>query len=378
MVQPYGLSLLSQYPEWLAVLLMVGGLSMVLTGVLYLGAKRLKLMPTVRGRDVHTERKPRVGGVAILLTIFIAIIAFATASPDKLNFGGEVIWGIDRSLLGILVGMGVLLIFGLWDDVSSLKPSAQLLGQFLAATAVIWGGVQAEYINLPFGDATIYLNKVMWLIPDWLGGGVVWPWAALFSYVWVILMINVMNFFDGLDGLAGSVGATGAAILFFVCLRLGLVAPATLALILGAAVLGFLPWNWHPSKLFMGTVGSQLLGFMLGVVAIISGAKVATAVLVLGIPLLDAVVVIVRRLMAGKSPFQADQRHLHHRLLKIGLSTPRVVLVITGCSLALGLISLRTQNAEGKGLLTILLVVAMVVFIAVTYALEQRASRRVH
>lgn len=351
---------------------------MALTGILYLVARRFKLMPSIRGRDVHTEKKPRVGGVAILLTILIALVSFQTMAPEKLSFGGQMIWGIDRSLTGILVGMAVLLIFGLWDDVSSLKPGMQLLGQFFAATAVVWGGVQAEYINLPFGDVTIYLNKVAWLLPDWLGGGVVWPWAALFSYVWVLLMINVMNFFDGLDGLAGSVGATGAAILFFVCLRLGLTAPATLALILGAAVAGFLPWNWHPSKIFMGTVGSQLLGFMLAVVAIISGAKVATAVLVLGIPLLDAVVVVVRRLAAGKSPFQADQRHLHHRLLKIGLSTPYVVLVITSCALVFGVVSLRTHDAEGKGMLTLLLVLAMGIFIAITYALEQRASRKVH
>lgn len=351
---------------------------MALTGVFYLVAKRMKLLPSIRGRDVHTERKPRVGGVAILTTILIAVLTIATVSPEKLSFGGEAFWGIDRALLGVLFGMAILLIFGLIDDIKSLKPWAQLLGQILAASAVIWGGVQAEYINLPLGGATIYLNKVAWEIPHWLGGGIIWPWAALFSYIWVILMINVMNFFDGLDGLAGSVGATGAAILFFVCLRLELIAPATLALILGAAVLGFLPWNWHPSKIFMGTVGSQLLGFMLGVVAIISGAKVATAVLVLGVPLLDALVVIVRRLIAGKSPFQADQRHLHHRLLHIGLSTPKVVLVITAISLAFGLFSLRTQDASGKGLLTVILVAAMVIFIAVTYALEQRAQRKVH
>jgi UDP-GlcNAc:undecaprenyl-phosphate GlcNAc-1-phosphate transferase len=378
MVQPYGLSLLQNYPEWLALSLMVGGFSMALTGVLYLAAKRYRLLPSIRDRDVHTEKKPRVGGVAMLLTVVVSLTTLLTIAPDKVSFGGQEIWGIDRSLIGILGGCLVLLVFGLWDDVSSLKPSTQLVGQVLAALVVIWGGVQVDYINIPFAETRLQLNGTTWFIPEFLGGGVIWPLSALFSLIWILLMINVMNFFDGLDGLAGSVGLVGAVILFFVCLRLGFIAPATLALLVFAAVAGFLPWNWYPSKIFMGTVGSQLLGFMLGVIAIISGAKVATAVLVLGIPLLDAVVVVGRRLLAGKSPFQADQRHLHHRLLHIGLSTPMVVIVITSCALIFGVVSLRTQDTNGKGLLTLALIAAMLVFIAVTYALEKRATRKVH
>jgi UDP-GlcNAc:undecaprenyl-phosphate GlcNAc-1-phosphate transferase len=377
-MQPYGFSLLKLYPGWWQLFLLIAFTSCIVTGVLFSVAKKRNLMPAIRDRDVHTARKPRVGGVAMWIVAAAALIGIA-ASPfmhDKLSFGSQQFLGVDRALWGILIGMALLLLFGLWDDIKSLSPWTQLLGQFLAATAIIWGGVQAEYIRLPF-DGILYLNRTTFDLPTWLGGGTVWVFAALFSYLWVIAMINVMNFFDGLDGLAGSIATTGAAVLFFVCLRLGYVGPATLALVVAGVALGFLPWNWHPSKLFMGSVGSQTLGFLLAVTAIISGAKVATAILVLGMPLLDAIVVIVRRLMAKTSPFKADQRHLHHRLLKIGLPVPAVVLLINAVAVIFGLFALRTQNAQGKGRLTLILVACMVLFIAATYFLEQKAQKRV-
>jgi len=378
-MQPYGLSLLRQYPHWYLLVLGIAVGSLVVTGILYKLALARNLLPAIRGRDVHTIRKPRVGGVAMWIMAMISFILLALPnSPfQHLSFGMAKVWGIDRSLLGIFLGMLVLLVFGLWDDIKGLRPWAQLIGQFLAATAIIWGGVQAEYIRLPF-DGILYLNHHAFTLPSWLGSASIWPLSALFSYLWVIAMINVLNFFDGLDGLAGSISVTSAAVLFFVCLRLGFLGPATLALVVFGIALGFLPWNWYPSKLFMGTVGSQMLGFLLAVTAIISGAKVATAILVLGIPLLDALVVIVRRLMAHKSPFEADQRHLHHRLMHIGLPVPYVVILINVLAVIFGLFALRTQNAAGKGLLTLVLIGCMVLFIVITYILERRVAKRVH
>lgn len=376
-MQPYGLELLERYPSWPQLLLSVAAVSFLVTGFLYFLARRLRLLPAIRSRDVHTERKPRVGGVAMWLVAVVALLGIAT-DPfllENLQFASQSFWGLDRSLWGILLGLIVLLAFGLWDDIKGLSPGGQLAGQFLAATAVIWGGVQVEYFRLP-GFGEVYLNGIGFGLPSLLGGGEVWLWSALFSYLWVIAMINVMNFFDGLDGLAGSLAATGAAVMFFVCLRLGFLGPATLALVVAGVAVGFLPWNWHPSKLFMGTVGSQSLGFLLGVVAIISGAKVATAVLVLGIPLFDAFVVILRRLKAGVSPFKADQRHLHHRLLNIGLSVPQLVILVNLVAAGFGLLALRVQSASGKGWLTVALAACMVTFIGVTYLLERRALRK--
>lgn len=315
------------------------------------------------------------------LAVVISLVFLATGMFDATltQFGGGVIAGLDRALWGILLGMSVLLVFGLWDDMRGLRPGAQLLGQFLAATAAVWGGIQVPYVRMPFLESGIIrLDSLSFALPSFIGGGEVLVFGALFTYLWVIVMINVMNFFDGLDGLAGSVGMTAATVLFFVCLRLDFIAPATLALIVAGATAGFLPWNWYPSRLFMGTVGSQTLGFLLAVIAVVSGAKVATAVLVLGMPVLDALIVVVRRLIAGVSPFKADQRHLHHRLLKIGLSTPQVVILINAVAVLFGFLSLRTQDSQGKGILTLLVIACMTLLIVVTYLLERRAVRGVH
>jgi UDP-GlcNAc:undecaprenyl-phosphate GlcNAc-1-phosphate transferase len=194
---------------------------------------------------------------------------------------------------------------------------------------------------------------------------------------WIVVMINAVNLFDGLDGLAGSIGLTSAFFLLVVSLKLGFVGAATLCIILFGVTAGFLPWNWYPSKLFMGTVGSQLLGYLLALIAVVSGAKLATAVLVLGIPLFDAVSVVVRRIRAGKPPFQADQRHLHHRLLKIGLRPPQVVWLTNAVAVAFGLLALGSQQANEKGLLILGLVACMFLFIAITYVLERRVVQPV-
>lgn len=358
-MQPYGFSLLELYPDWWMVLLVVVGLSLLANGLARLLAKHWHLLPQIRQRDVHTQRTPRLGGLAMWLVAILGIVFLI---------------GLDRTTQSIGLGMIVLLVFGLWDDLKGLSPGQQLIGQLLAATALVWGGVQIEYINVPM-VGTLVLTGTTWVLPDWVGGGLVWPASALFTYVWVILLINVMNFFDGLDGLAGSVATTASAILFFVCLRIGLLDAASLTLIVAGVALGFLPWNWHPAKLFMGTVGSQMLGFLLAVAAILSGAKVATAILVLGIPLLDAIIVILRRIKAGVSPFKADQRHLHHRLLSLGLPIPVVVVIVNLIALFFGLLALRTQNYSGKGMLAIYLILSMLVIIAITYWLERRGEK---
>ena len=296
---------------FLLPLCFLGGVA--LTGGLYALAlqnklPRLPLLPPPRDRDIHTERKPRIGGIAIWLVVLLTLVILPqTPAGNLLDFGHPGALGIDRSIWGVLCGLMVILGFGLLDDLYSLKWGWQLLGQILAAFALILAGIGPTFINLPL-LGTVNLSPLA---------------SALFTLIWTLTLINVMNFFDGLDGLAGSMAITSALVMMVISLNLGSLGTATLALILLGAVAGYLPWNWHPSKIFMGTVGSETLGFMLAVVAIISGAKVATAVLVLGIPVLDAVLVVVRRLRAGVSPFKADQRHLHHRLLRLGLSVPK-------------------------------------------------------
>jgi UDP-N-acetylmuramyl pentapeptide phosphotransferase/UDP-N-acetylglucosamine-1-phosphate transferase len=366
------LALLRDYPHGLTVFLVPFFLSLFLTGLCFKIARSLRLLPAIRGRDVHTERKPRVGGVAMWLSVAISFAFVALAFPGQglLDFRTA---GNNVALDGLIVGMAVILVTGLLDDMYSLPPLGQLAGQILAAGCLVAAGIGIMYVQLPFGHA---LHFDTWIVPGvhLLDGSVLVPFSAAATVLWVVVIMNVMNFFDGLDGLAASVTMTASIILLLVSLRVDVIASGTLALILMGAAAGFLPWNWHPSKLFMGTVGSQLLGFVLAVAAIISGAKVATAILVLGLPLLDAALVIAARLYHGQSPFQADRRHLHHRLLRLGLSTTQVVLFTNGFALLFGILALIVQTSNAKGFLILLLVFVMLLTLLAVRLLERRES----
>jgi UDP-GlcNAc:undecaprenyl-phosphate GlcNAc-1-phosphate transferase len=298
--------------------------------------------------------------LAILFSFFWVFFLY-DKEPHLLSFDRQTWFGMDKALWGILFSMLVILVVGIIDDLKGLHWSSQLGGQFLVGLILVLCGVTIPYVRSPF-DGLIVFSPF---------------WSGSFTILWVMMMINVMNWFDGLDGLAGSITLTASVALFFVSLQVGVIGTATLSLILAATAAGFLVWNWYPSKLFMGTVGSQLLGMMLAVIAIISGGKVATAVLVLGIPLLDAGIVVCRRLYARQSPFIADQRHLHHRLLKIGLPVPYVVLLINVVALIFGMLAVTLPNTGTKGLLGLVLVGCMILFILVTYLLEQRAKKKV-
>lgn len=359
MAEVSGIGIVSQYPNAWWVFLSICVVANLVTGLLYWLARKGNLLPAIRSRDVHTKRKPRVGGVAMWLVTAGALALLATAPwSGVLHFGGT---NELQLLQGIFGGLLVILLFGLLDDLVGISPVWQLLGQFTAGLSLVMGGLTVPVLRIPFvGD--IQLSVL---------------WSAVLVVGWIMVMINAINLFDGLDGLAGGISFTGAAILLLVSLRLGFTGAATLCLILLGVTAGFLPWNWHPSKLFMGTVGSQLLGFLLGTIAVISGAKVATAVLVLGIPLFDAVAVVVRRLLAREHPFKADQRHLHHRLLHIGLTPPQVVLITNAMAVLFGVFALGTEQANQKGLLIVALILSMFAFIGLTYFLERRVTRGV-
>lgn len=349
---------MDSYPHFWLVLGLTTVWSLTATRLVYNWATRSKLLPKIRERDSHSVPKPRVGGVAMLLAFVVAVLVFSHSG--LLNFTEVSYFGLDRAIWGILAGLGVLLFFGLRDDLGDLKAKWQLLGQVLAGLCLVAAQIGVPYVRLPF-DHQLAFGPLA---------------SAIFTVLWIVVTINVFNFFDGLDGLAGSVALTSAAVLFFISLHLANTATATLALLTLAITLGFLPWNWYPSKIFMGTVGSQLLGFLLGVLAIISGGKLATVVLVLGVPVFDAFVVILRRLSKGQSPFKADATHLHHRLLRLGLPVPGVVVVVNLFAVTFGVLALRAQNSNQKGLLSLLLVLGMLGLLLLTYALERRQVRR--
>ena len=195
---------------------------------------------------------------------------------------------------------------------------------------------------------------------------------------------NAINWIDGLDGLAASVSAVACVVLFVVTGPvLGQWTLAYLPLILGAAILGFLPYNIHPARIFMGDSGAMFLGFTLAVLSVIGGAKVAAALLVLGVPILDGVYMIIYRLSRGRSPLSADRGHLHHRLLDIGFSQGQVVLIyvaLCGAFGVLGLLPARLDSFLGISLkdisLSILKLGGLVVMVIVLVCIFAYISRR--
>ena len=317
-------------------------------------AIRLGAMDQPGGRRVHASPTPRLGGIAITASLLVVILGTLFLAPARLHFVDQQIIGIDQNLFGVLLGILILVATGIWDDLHDLNPWVKLGLQTLAALAVVAFGVKIHWISNPFGGLNIVVEN----------------WSYLLVPLWLLAMINVMNWFDGLDGLTGGLSVIAAVVIVALSLQPHVNQPATawLAAIVAGAALGFLPWNWWPAKIFMGDSGSMVLGFLLGVFAIISGAKFATAALVLGIPILDAVWVIGRRLLTGQNPMKADRKHLHHRFLDAGFHPRTAVLVLYTIAAAFGTIALASGTA-GKvlalgwlgGLMTVIAVVLYLV-----------------
>ena len=280
------------------------------------------------GRRTHTNVVPLSGGVAIFFGFLIAILFFNNASPE---------------ILGFLIGAAVITGVGLIDDIFELPPIAKFFGQILATLIVISAGVQIEFIgNMGSGNDGLYFLGFL---------------SLPITFIWIIGLTNAINFLDGLDGLAGGLSAIAAWTLGIVALLSGRYDAAVLSFTLGAAAFAFLPHNFtnHPNKkIFMGDAGSGFLGFSLAVLSIMGMVKVAAAftmlvpIMILAIPIFDTAFAIIRRLLAGKSPFEADRLHLHHRILEKGLSHRQTTCVIYGVTILLSFIAIFSMKMDEK------------------------------
>ncbi|MDE3088181.1 MAG: undecaprenyl/decaprenyl-phosphate alpha-N-acetylglucosaminyl 1-phosphate transferase [Chloroflexota bacterium] len=254
-------------------------------------------------RRVHAKPTPRLGGLPIFIAFFAAVgvsLIYPRSDPNEMT-----------RLAGLAIGSLLMFVIGAYDDYRELRALPQLSVQIVAASIAVGSGVLIREIPNPFGGL---LSFETWF-------------AILFTLFWLVGMMNTVNWLDGIDGLAGGVVVIAGGVLFAHTYHLEQYSIALLALALAGTALGFLPLNFSPAKIFLGSAGANVLGFALGVLSIIGGAKVATALLVLGVPILDVAWQIVSRLRAHKSPFSADRGHLHHRLLDLGLTQRAIVLL---------------------------------------------------
>lgn len=271
-------------------------------------------------RKVHQKVMPRLGGLAV----FIAFTAAVLLTQE-----------LTGNVIGLLVGGGLIVVVGLFDDIRGLSPKVKLAGQVLAACAVTAFGVRVDFLTNPFGDEYLLLGLLS--IPV--------------TVLWIVSVTNAVNLIDGLDGLAGGTvgiaGLTLAAVVYIETTQSGGLPgqyeAITLALILVAAVLGLLRYNFFPAKIFLGDTGSMFLGFTIAVLAVMGVAKSATfisviiPVVILGLPLLDTTCAIIRRFIGQVPIMQPDKEHLHHRLMKLGLNHRQTVLCIYCVNIVLGL-----------------------------------------
>lgn len=287
-------------------------------------------------RKVHVDIMPRLGGLAIFLAFIIPML---------------ILGKVTGPFLGVIIGGVVIFLVGILDDVYQLSAWVKLLGQILAASIAIYFGVMVHFVTNPF-DGLLSLGFLS--IPV--------------TFLWIVGVTNAINLIDGLDGLAGGVSAIAAGTMGVIALLQGQSEVSIAAFILVAAILGFLPYNFHPAKTFMGDSGSNFLGFILGCLAIMGTAKSATLIslfvpiVILGIPIFDTFFAIIRRINNKAPIFKPDKDHLHHRLLALGMSHMGCVLIIYGISgLFAGVAVALSLTTSPKAMLVLAILLFLVV-----------------
>lgn len=315
-------------------LILWGTLSFVLSFLLTLFVRRLAIHFQIIDqpgllRKIHTRPVALLGGIAMFVSIAAAVTGILMTS-DLLTSGR-----IDPShYIGVLLGGLILMIGGFIDDRFRLPPRLAIIAPILAALTAVGFGIEIDKLSNPLGSQII--------LQAWQ--------SDLLVFVWLLVVMYTTKFLDGLDGLATSVTSVGALMVMLLSLTITYFQPdvALLSAVVLGAFIGFLFWNVHPASIFLGEGGSTFVGYMLGVLAVISGGKLATALLVLGIPLLDVVWVVSRRWREGGFAriIQGDKKHLHHRLLKLGWGQTHIVLLYVVIASAFGVSALFLQSRE--------------------------------
>lgn len=332
-------------------LLLAATVTVLATPIVIVLAKRLGIVDQPGGRRIHRKVTPRLGGLAVLAGFFVTLWVYLPSVSPNFRPGQLTAFGLAALFL---------LVVGFVDDKWGVPPVLQLGSHVVVALVLVAVGMGIEQVSNPFGG-TIDLHQWQIAVPGFEDGRYLQLPADLLTVAWVVLVINAFNWLDGLDGLSTGVGLISAATIAVLSLSAAVDQPhvALLALILAGSLAGFLPYNFNPAKIFLGTVGSTFIGFTLATLAIISGGKVATALLVLGFPIIDALSIVVRRTASGVPPWRADTRHLHHLLLQRGYSVRKTVLSLYGVSALFGGLALLAGTTGNKALAFILLAVLM-------------------
>jgi len=324
-------------------------------------------------RKIHKKPIPLLGGIGIFFTLFVICVLYYFFAPRSwptltdLHVPVKHLFGLFLAALGLCIG-------GAIDDRYQLKPLQLVIAPLLAVIVVIAFGMGVDSITNPLTGKQVFLDQ--WNITlFWFAGlprHLTLP-ADILTFLWLFGTMYTTKLLDGLDGLVSGITSIGALIIGIVSLFFFVNEPtALLSFIVAGAFAGFLGMNFNPAKMFLGEAGSTLAGFLLGTLAIISGAKFAIAMLVLGIPILDTAWVIFRRMIIEKrSPFKGDRKHLHFRMLDVGLSQRQTVLILYAVSALFGVSGLFLQSSQK----IVALILVVVVMLGLVLLLHQRRRR---
>ncbi|HEL0623859.1 TPA: undecaprenyl/decaprenyl-phosphate alpha-N-acetylglucosaminyl 1-phosphate transferase [Streptococcus equi subsp. zooepidemicus] len=340
------------------VLVLIGALlmSLLLTPIVRFLSIRVGVVDTPNARRINKVPMPTSGGLAIFTSFVIASLVLMPLASNGAHIGGQTYF---QYILPVVLGGLVVTVTGFIDDVYELSPKLKMLGIVIGAI-IVWAFTDFKFdsFKIPFGGPLLAFD----------------PFLTFFlTVLWIISITNAINLIDGLDGLVSGVSiislVTMAIVAYFFLPLTNFFLTLTI-LILIASIAGFFPYNYHPAIIYLGDTGALFIGFMIGVLSL-QGLKNATAVavvtpvIILGVPIMDTIVAIIRRSLSGKKFYEPDKMHLHHRLLSMGFTHRGAVLVVYGIAMLFSLISLllNVSSRIGGILLMLGLLFALEVFI---------------
>ncbi len=319
---------------------------------------RLGIVARPGGRRRHPGLIPKLGGISIFAAFLVGAALAWLLLPPFPPFANP---DDARLLRGVLWGSVLMFAGGLLDDRLELPPWTLFLIQFLAVGVAMSHQIFIQRFTVPLvGPYEL----------DWRADAADALVMFLLTSLWIVGMVNTVNFLDGLDGLAVGVGTIAALLFAWHGYRLGQTTVAAFPLALAGALLGFLPFNFAPARIFLGSAGAYFLGYGLATMSILSPAKIATALLVLAVPIMDVAWQIFDRARRGKSPFRGDRGHLHFRLSDFGLPTREIVVGYYLVASVFGLVAIFAPNPVTK--LLMLIVLSLVVLTAMAWLTRRR------
>ncbi|WP_368653314.1 MraY family glycosyltransferase [Ornithinibacillus sp. 4-3] len=311
-------------------------LSLILTPMVKKFAVRIGALDYPNARKVHQYVMPRMGGLAIFISFVIGFLVFLPQT---------------YTLWPILLGAIIITATGMLDDLYQLTARGKLTLQLLAAGVTVIGGVQLEFITLPFIDERVEFGY----------------WAIPITIIWIVAITNAINLLDGLDGLAAGVSAIALFTISMLAVMMGNPLLALIGFLLFGSTVGFLAYNFHPAKIFMGDTGALFLGYMISVISIMGLFKNATIfslivpIIILGVPILDTVFAIIRRMVQKKPISAPDKFHIHHCLIRLGLTHRQTVMLIYLMSAMFSLAAILFTRATMWGSTAILIALIILV-----------------